>query len=135
MAAKANLVTMEAPALLPVTHHMDLSANAHLAFLVLHVNMMHKSVELFTATMGEHVYLDTKVLNVCVLHHLLDLNANSLLTVDVLQIHATMVVHVRPLLKLHSIIVPAPLISSVNDATSWIVVCKKKNVKFLNVSN
>lgn len=104
--------------LLPVTHHSDLSANAHLAFPVLRVNMMLRPVVLFTATTGERVYLAIKVQNVCALRYLLDPNANSLLTVHALQILATMVVHVRTQLKLHTTIVPAPPILLVNDVTS-----------------
>lgn len=114
---------------------MDLSANAHLAFPVLHVNMMLKPVVLFTATMEERVYLDIKVRNVYARHYLLDLNANSLLTVRALQIHATMVVHVRTLRRHHTTIVSVLTTLLVNDVTSWIVVCKKKSVKFLNAKS
>lgn len=118
MVVKGNLVAMEEPVLLPVTHHMGLSANAHLVFQALRVNMTLKPVALFTATMEEHVYLVTKVRNVCALNHLLDQNANSLLTVPVLRIHATMVVHVRTLLRRHFTIVSALPISLANDVTS-----------------
>lgn len=135
MAVKGNLVAMEGPALLPVTHHLDLSANAHLVFPVLHVNMMLRPVALFTATTGERVYPVTKAQNVCARLYLLDLNANSLPIVHALQVHATMVVHVRPLLRRPTTIVSALPILLVNDVTSWIVACKKKSVKFLNVKS
>lgn len=126
---------MVGPVLLPVTHRMGLSASAHLAFLVLRVNMMLKPVALFTATMEEHVYLVTKLQNVCALHPLLDQNANSLLTVPVLRTHATTVAHARTQLRHHFTIVSALPISLANDVTSWIVVCKKKIVKSLNVKS
>lgn len=121
--------------LLPATHHMDLSANAHLVFLVLRVNMTPKPVALFTAIMEEPVYLAIRVQNVCALQHLLDQNANSLLTVPVLQTHATMVAHARTQQRRHITIVSALPISLVNDVTSWTMVHKKKSVKSLNVKS
>lgn len=121
--------------LLPVTLHMDLFANAHQASLVLCVNMMLKPVVLFTATTGERVFLARKVQNVCALLYSLDLNASSLLTVRALQVHATMVAHVRTQLRLLITIVSALPILLVSDVTSWIVVCKKKCAEFLNAKS
>lgn len=126
---------MEEPVLLPVTPHTDLFANAHLASPVRRVNMTPKPAALFTATTGEPAFLARKVQSACALLYLLDLNANSLLTVRALQIHATMVARVKIQLRRHTTIVSVLPILSGNDATSWIVVCKKKSVEFLNAKS
>lgn len=135
MDVKENPVAMEAPAPSPVTHRSALSANAHLVFQVLRVNTMLKSVVLFTATMEERVYLVTKAQNVCALNRLLDQNASSLLTTPALRIHATTAALVRTLRRHRFTVVSALPTSMANDATSWIVVCRKRNVKFPNVKS